>query len=277
MNPTVRSAVLAVVLMILTACGGLGSEADTEEGFFSSGPTRLSYALDIPTVGVPPYPLVVFVHDSGPNKKSEFEGRASRLLKHGVATFRFDKRGVGKSEGVYERGFVDLELLAGDVLAAINVVTADPRIDSTRIGLMGSSQAGWIVPVVASQSERVSFTILRSAPAVTVAQHNFWAELAEDDDRTIAELSDELATFELPAGDFDPRPFIEEMSAPGLWLLGGEDRIIPAHESAQIVEAVANEQGSPLTAIVYPDAGHSLKVDYWVDLLPWLDSAIRVP
>lgn len=83
------------------------------------------------------------------------------------------------------------------------------------------------------------------------------------------------------------------MTAPGLWLLGDQDRIIPARESAQIVRNIAGEFGRPFTVVVYPDVKHGLRkvvgglvcsitlifdfdwIDFWVDLLPWLDSVIR--
>jgi alpha/beta superfamily hydrolase len=257
----------------------LGPSAETEEGFFFSGAIRLSYAMDIPVVGSPPYPTVVFGHDSGPNTKNENKEWARRLVETGVAVFRFDKRGVGGSDGVYERGFADFDLLSGDLVSAVDFVTGDARVDRTRIGLLGSSQAGWILPIVATRSDEVAFTILLSGPAVTVGQHNFWAAAADDEDLSISELSVMLAGFEPPAGDFDPRPFLEDMTVPGLWLLGDQDRIIPARETGQIVLEIAEELGKPFTVINYPNADHGLRragdrIDYWPDLLSWLKSII---
>ncbi len=278
--PTIQT----VCLVALAGCSStvLGPSATTEEGFFFSGPTRLSYALDIPEVGSPPYPMVVFGHDSGPNTKNEDKDWALRLVENGVAVFRFDKRGVGDSGGVYRRGFADFELLSGDLVAAVDFVFQDTRVDPARIGLMGSSQAGWIIPMVATRSAHVAFTIILSGPAVTVGEHNFWDKIADDKNLTISQLSAMLAEFQRPAGDFDPRPFIEGMTAPGLWLLGDQDRVIPARESAQIVREVAEAFGRPFTVVVYPDVGHGLRdvdsdnrIYFWVDLLPWLDSVIR--
>ena len=294
MQKYVAIAVLAAVFVFDVGSSALGPAATTEEGFFFSGSTRLSYALDIPVDGLPPYPMVVFGHDSGPNTKNEEKDWARRLVENRVAVFRFDKRGVGDSDGVYRRGFVDFELVSGDLMAAVDFVFQDARVDQTRIGLMGSSRAGWVIPMVATRSEHVAFTILLSGPAVTVGQHNFWAEIADDENLTISQLSAMLAEFQRPPGDFDPRPFIEGMTAPGLWLLGDQDRIIPARESAQIVRDVAEEFGRPFTVVVYPNAKHGLRdvdigwfcsislenlgcdrIDYWVDLLPWLDSVSR--
>ena len=277
-----RNTLQTVCLVVLAGCGGtaLGPSATTGEGFFLSGATRLSYALDIPETGSPPYPMVVFGHDSSPEDKNHRKDWARRLVDNGVAVFRFDKRGVGDSGGVYRRGFADFELLSGDLVAAVDFVLQDTRVDPTRIGLMGSSQAGWIIPMVATRSEHVAFTILLSGPAVTVAEHNFWDRIADDENLTISQLSAMLTEFQRPAGDFDPRPFIEEMTAPGLWLLGDQDRVIPARESAQIVREIAETFGRPFSVVVYPNAEHGLRdggdrIDFWVDLLPWLDAVIR--
>ncbi len=208
--------------------------------------------------------------------------------------FRFDKRGVGGSDGVYRRGFADVELLASDLVAAVDFVMQDPRIDQTRIGLMGSSQSGWIIPITATRSKHVAFTILLSGPAVTNRQHNFWDETADDEDLSISQLSAMLSEFQPPDGDFDPRPFIEDMTAPGIWMFGDQDRIIPARESAQIVRDIAKEFGRPFTVVVYPNGDHGIRqvdsggpfdflplvdtrdrIDIWADLLPWLEAVIR--
>jgi len=119
-----RNTLQTVCLVVLARCGGaaLGPSAMTGEGFLLSGATRLSYALDIPETGSPPYPMVVFGHDLGPNTKNENKDWTGRLVENGVAVFRFDKRGVGDSDGVYRRGFADFELLSGDLVAAVDFV-----------------------------------------------------------------------------------------------------------------------------------------------------------
>jgi len=45
---------------------------------------------------------------------------------------------------------------------------------------------------------------------------------------------------------------------------------------------VADNFGKPFTVVVYPNTKHGLRdvgsgdrIDYWVDLLPWLDSVIQ--
>ncbi len=144
---------------------------------------------------------------------------------------------------------------------------------------MGSSQAGWIIPMVATRTNKLAFAVLRSSPTVTVAQHNFWHTAAKDLSLSIDELSLQIDDYQPPAsGDFDPIPYLKKMAIPAIWLLGKQDRIIPAPQSAQIVRDIAAETGNPFTIVMYADADHGLRppesrdrVDYWQDLLPWLD------
>jgi len=277
-----RRGLLVIPLVCLAACSSaLGPSADTEEGYFHSGATRLSYALDIPAVGTAPYPLVVIGHDSGPNSKNENKEWARHLTEDGIAVLRFDKRGVGDSEGEYRRGFADFEVLSGDLVAAVEFVVADPRVDPSRVGLIGSSQAGWIIPMVATRSPFVSFAMMLSGPTVTVAEHNYWADIASDESLSIDQLTDMLATFQPGAGDFDPRPFLDDLAVPSIWVFGLQDRIIPAPRSAEIVEEIVTQLGSPFTVLMYPNGNHGLRDDdnggdlpYWDDLLPWLRSVL---
>ena len=66
------------------------------------------------------------------------------------------------------------------------------------------------------------------------------------------ELSAQLATFEGPPG-FDPRPAIEAMTIPGLWLWGEIDASIPTPESRAILEDIITEHGKDLAFLSYPD------------------------
>lgn len=271
-----KSAVAVIATAVLAGCELGVPHAQTESGHFESS-VRLSYALDIPNEGQPPFPVVIFGHGSGPDTKNEKRAWAERLTENGFATFRFDKRGVGDSGGAYQRGYADFELLSADLIAAVDFVRADGRLDPARIGLMGSSQAGWLIPMVATRSPVVDFAMILSGPTVTVAQHNFWANEAADEDLSVDELEKRLAAFEPGAGDFDPRTFIEAMQIPALWLLGREDRIIPALRSAAIVHEIAQSSNKDFAVVVYPDTDHGLRdaetgarIDYWPDLLAWL-------
>lgn len=161
------------------------------------------------------------------------------------------------------------------MVAAVEWIRDDPRIDPTRIGLMGGSQAGWVIPNAATRSPDVDFIILLSGPTVTAQQANYWDSIADDRSLSIDPLENRLSTFVLPSVDFDGRPDWEELEIPGLWLFGEEDRIIPARSSTTILQGLVESGGKPFTDIVYPGEGHGLDVDYWPDLFAWFDQTVR--
>ena len=78
---------------------------------------------------------------------------------------RLDDRGVGGSSGdLSEATYGDL---TNDVLAGIAFLKDRPDIDSTRIGLFGHSEGGYLAPLVAERSHEVAFVIMMAGPAVS--------------------------------------------------------------------------------------------------------------
>jgi hypothetical protein len=67
---------------------------------------------------------------------------------------------------------------------------------------------------------------------------------------------------------FDPKPVLESLHVPGLWLLGGEDRNFPTPARVAILDQLI-ASGKPYTDIVYPGLGHSFPPN-WSDLDQWL-------
>lgn len=81
----------------------------------------------------------------------------SNLLARGFAILYMNKRGKGLSTGNWQKA--DFYDRAADVNAAHRYLASLPSIDSTRIGLIGHSQGGWIVQLAATQNPRVAFTV----------------------------------------------------------------------------------------------------------------------
>lgn len=122
-------------------------------------------------------PLIIVAHTSGAaTRDSEvYQHLIDILPKNGIAVFIFDRRGSGQSTGNFENAtFLDL---ASDIIASINLLKQRKDIDSSKIGIWGLSQGGWIAPLVASKSEDVSFIIPISSSGVSPAeQMNYSAE-----------------------------------------------------------------------------------------------------
>ncbi len=264
-----------VLLATITACARTPLEpfAATEHAYFQSGSLRLFYAFDLPE-GVDRPPLIVLSHGSGRVTTAVNARFALPLVQRGFAVLRFDKRGVGKSEGEYSKAFDHMTVLAGDLVAAVDFVRGDPRIDASRIGLMGQSQAGWVVPEAAVRSPDVSFVILLSGPTVTGQQANHWDQIADDESLSIVELEEIFRQFEPSGGDVDPRPHLEQLLGPGLWIYGEDDRIIPARPSAEILEGLVTTLAKPFAVMIFPGVGHGIRTNYWSELFDWYDREV---
>ena len=135
--------------------------------FIQNGDVRLSGTLVMPRTTVP-VPLIVFVHGAGPDTRVSSLFLADYFAHRGVAAFAYDKRGAGESTGDWKHA--SFETLAGDVEAVVQFLSKQPGIDAHRIGLMGSSQGGWIAPMAALHLPIIDFVIVKSGPAVTPEQ-----------------------------------------------------------------------------------------------------------
>ena len=134
--------------------------------FVSADGTRLAGSLFLPARGRR-HPAVVLVHGSGGQSRNGFFGHirflAQAYARQGIAVLAYDKRGTGGSQGDWEQA--GLATLADDAAAALRFLAARPDIRRRRLGLSGSSQAGWIVPMAASRYPAVRILQIRSGSA----------------------------------------------------------------------------------------------------------------
>jgi pimeloyl-ACP methyl ester carboxylesterase len=273
---------VALVALLGGGCGGADAPSAPSTAVavptFPSGNIRLAYTLNVPT-GTGPFPAIVMGHGSGYATRYQMGSVASAFVGAGFAVLRYDKRGVGDSGGVYEvAGNVAnservFPTLADDMLAGVEFLKTRPAVDPSRIGLFGASQAGWIIPLAASRSPDVKFMILVVGPTVSVGVENYYSSLVETS--PTASLDDAYARSRMYAGPhgFDPRPTLESLSTPGLWLLGGVDRSIPTPLTVEVLQSL-QDSGRPYRWIVYPGEDHNLAgVDLASDairfLQPW--------
>jgi len=129
-----------------------------EEIVFYHGEDRLSGTLVRPSSGR--HPAVVTILGSGAQDREyggDVPALAENFAKHGIACLSWDKPGVGKSTGDFNRqSFKDR---ADEALAAINYLRQRKDIVPDKIGIWGHSQGGMIAPLAASLSENVAFLI----------------------------------------------------------------------------------------------------------------------
>jgi len=143
------------------------TEAAPETVSFRNGEIEFKGTLELPD-GPAPYPAIVLLTGSDPSPRDApfFEDLRRRFTERGFAALSFDKRGVGDSGGKYEET-PDFDVAAGDGLAAVQLLRGRPDIDSTRVGVWGVSQGGWLALLMAAKSPGVAFVINVSGPGVS--------------------------------------------------------------------------------------------------------------
>lgn len=118
--------------------------------------------------GVERAPLVVHTHGSESWSAVRSGWMQYLLAAEGIASFVYDKRGTGQSEGRYTQ---DFHVLAADARAALAQARsmAGDRIES--VGFLGGSQGGWIAPLAASEAD-VDFVVALYGMAVNALQED---------------------------------------------------------------------------------------------------------
>lgn len=147
--------------------------ASPEEVYFESEDLTLSGLLFRPsTVG--PYPAVVFIRGSGPSSRDSYWARAFAevFLRHNIAVLLPDKRGSDKSEGDWRHA--DFEDLAGDTIAAVEFLKAQPGMRTDAVGIAGLSQGGKIAPIAAARSDDIAFVINIVGAATSLVEQVSW-------------------------------------------------------------------------------------------------------
>lgn len=139
----------------------------SEDVRFSNGDIRLAGTLITPNAGEK-HPAIILVHGSGPMNREYMLPFARFLIRRGMSIFTYDKRGVGSSGGDWRTAsFADL---AGDVIAAFKYLQTRTDIDREQVGLLGLSQAGWIMPLAAVQEKDIAFLISVSGPGIPAGE-----------------------------------------------------------------------------------------------------------
>ncbi|MGV8016809.1 MAG: alpha/beta hydrolase family protein [Ignavibacteria bacterium] len=139
----------------------------TEEITIPAGKFEIKGDLLTPVEGGN-FPVVLFCPGSGPtDRKATIKNSKiiRKFLECGYAFFIDDKPGSGDSKGEFS-GDSLLRERAQILSAEIEEIKKRPNINSDKIGLYGSSQAGYVMSLVLQQRKDISFVIAVSCPAM---------------------------------------------------------------------------------------------------------------
>lgn len=127
---------------------------------------RLSGTVCLPD-GKRRFPLVIMVHGSGPLDRDEnmdgqqlnvFNTIAHHLVREGIASLRYDKRGCGKSSGdYYATGHSDL---TNDAVSWFDVLKQCDCCEPEKIFMLGHSEGCIIAPQVSALRPAIAGLVL---------------------------------------------------------------------------------------------------------------------
>lgn len=168
--------VLALGLLLTTSNGafadrGLAQTPPTSErevAFTGSGGVKLAGTLVLPTrADGQRVPGVVYLPSGGQTDRNGnnagsssgsglYKTMASALSDAGIASLRYDKRGVGASDptpggDAEATDFAAWENLVGDAAATLNYLQQQPEIDPARTALVGHSEGSILAEQVAAE------------------------------------------------------------------------------------------------------------------------------
>ncbi|MDJ0706552.1 MAG: alpha/beta hydrolase [Leptolyngbyaceae cyanobacterium MO_188.B28] len=228
-------------------------------------------------------------------ERNLFRDQAKILERLGIATFRYDKRGCGQSEGNFN--ITSLFDLVSDAHMAWQWLQNLPEIDAKRVGVLGQSEGAVIALILAAQDPDIAFYIWQGGIYNNLEQiikwqaEEFWkSDRAKIDhfkqivplmywiykqiDDVIASAKRGDSFFQL--GDqewsknlyqpvlkehFDnpPSTFVDKVKCPVLILHGELDHNTPSQEALLMQQALLAAGNQTVTTHIFPGLDHSFR------------------
>ncbi len=234
--------------------------------------------------GTGPFPAVLLVHAAGPFDEDEswgpnkvFKDLADGLAGRGIAVMRYSKRTLFS----HADGMTIQDEYLDDVDAALSLMRSEPRIDRSRIVVLGFGLGAYLAPWIARDNRKVAGLVLMaplSRPLIdtwidqvtqSVAQNPGNAELASQLDGLRA-AKERIASPRLERGEkilgqtgayylslrgYDPIATAQKLGRPMLFLEGGRDFMVtPTRDYEPFQRALADRPNA--TFQLYPDLNH---------------------
>jgi len=171
MKFTVRLTILVLFIFVNT----IKSQEIQEIYFLTKDTIKISASYQLPKSSTTKIPVVILIHQGGSTKEEWLVLPLwNKLINNGYAILAYDIRQHGKSgkdKGDIYNLFNNSKRAPLDVLAAIQFLENDTRIDKSRIGIIGAS-IGANLACVASSSDDYHIKTAVSLSAKTAAVQN---------------------------------------------------------------------------------------------------------
>lgn len=232
---------------------------------FSSNGFSLSGILHHP--GIPLPPVVIGSHGllSSSNSPKQI-ALANACNAHGIAFFRFDHRGCGKSEGVFKE-VTSLKARCNDLISAIKTIQLRKDTDK-RIGLFGSSMGGAVCISAAAYFD-VDSLVTFAAPVGTASITESQAKSNNADSVD--------STFEKKAFQWDISDRLENLHHI-LIVHGDSDELVPVSNAHEIYE----KAGDPKKLVIQKNGDHRMsdkrhQKDFLLKAVSWFQKCFSNP
>jgi dienelactone hydrolase len=199
----------------------------------------VSANLSFPAQAKERYPAVVIIHTIGGYQESNEGWHAAELRKAGFATLTYDSfsaRGMSESDVVDSRFGPPFVSAVADAFAALRFLARHPKIDPSRIAIVGFSFGGEIAHLTALERLRSMFGLeqLRFAAHVAYYPAGVYGTVAGQGAYT---------------------------TAPVLMLLGENDDNLPIAKIEEYLNyAKVAGSAAPIEVMIYPEAHHAWTV-----------------
>jgi dienelactone hydrolase len=247
--------------------------------------------LTVP-IGDGPFPAVVLVHGSGAQDRDAsfgpnriFRDIALGLASQGVAVLRYEKRPRQHGERMIELASLTVrDEVIDDAVAAVGQLRRTPRIDGSRIFVLGHSLGGMLAPRIVAADPAIAGAIVlagavRSLEQSIVEQTRYLIMVdgqLVDEERTQLEQAEQLAarvraltpadapsreliggappSYWLDLRGYDPPAAASALAHPFLVLQGERDYQVTLADFARWRAALASRANVTLRS--YPDLNH---------------------
>lgn len=230
-----------------------------------NGAFEMPGTLTVPN-GNGPFPAAVLLQDAGPHDEDETIGPnkpmkdlAWGLASRGIAVYRYTKRTAkygAKSNADPAKLTVDDEVMS-DARAAVAMLAKQPKVDSSRIYIIGFGLGGYLAPRIATGDPQIAGIVAMGANTRPLEKEMITAlqyVAKADAEQAAAEAADKPSLAAKPAGQAAtkaaPQPSPEE-----------EKAIAIAEDSAKQIE---NPDLKPGDSVQVLDG--TMAASYWLDL-----------
>lgn len=244
---------------------------------------NLQAALQLPSTTNQPTPVAIIIAGSGPTdkdgnsmagKNNSLKMLAEQLAEQGIATLRFDKRGVGVNAPLLttEEGLVVTDY-AQDVEALIGTMNKDSRF--TAVHLIGHSEGAFMASLAAKQLSVASIVTLAGAgrPIGEVLREQLAQQPAEvvkeaegilaqlEQGQHVAEVSPSLLPLFRPSVQdymiswlaYDPAQVLQETKVKSLIIQGKNDLQVKPSDAERLKQFTNSE------VVYFANMNHVLK------------------